>query len=304
VSPHSYSDLEISQQPDVEWFIDGLVPAIGLTLLVGRGGSGKSFVALDWLMSSAKALTWQSRTMQCDQGVYVYAEGNFKPRVAAWRVAHGILETEDLGVSFVPKTVNLLDDGSVERFIRFVGKYKSAIVLDTYSHMVAGADENSPGTAGQAVAACRHIINETEAAVILVHHTPWSGDQRPRGHSRLPDASDAVLLLENKGGALKLTSQKQREAALAPPVHLQLVKRHGSLVVERAEAAPPPTDELRAKVGGDAVSVDELAKRLNTTPTARRRIDEAVTAGLMMPSGGTGSKFDPRRFKMMSDRNE
>ncbi len=273
---------------DAQWLVDGLLPARGLTFLVGRFGAGKTFLALDLALHISSSLaTWHNRSIEGANVFYAYSEGLLKARVAAWRKHHDP-EAWPPSISFGAGAINLLDVNSIQRFLRIVGGENQLIVLETLSSMTAGADENDSKTAGQAIEALHYIEKETGAAILVTHHTPLDPrNQRIRGHSRLGDGADTILLLENAKGALTLRTLKQREAEAGDPIHLQLVKQDGSLVV--AAASPPVSrsagtnrerDAMLERMGTDRWQVLALANALGWSKSkARDRLEEAYAAG-------------------------
>jgi len=108
-------------------------------------------------------------------------------------------------------------------------------------------------TARCVVAACGRIQQVTGAAIILGHHTPWDPNtQRPKGSSKIPDCADAVYLLENMDGALKLTCQKMRDAERPAPIALKLSKVDAALVVD---ADTRPKAHPSTQLTGEAAKV-------------------------------------------------
>jgi len=233
-----FSDKDIVALPDTEWLVGKLIPAGGLVELVGRYGAAKTFLLIDWLMHVAAGRAWHGFQVKRGPGLYLFGEGDMKLRVAAWRAAHRTSPGDTVGVTFVPGTINLLDRASVSDFISQVqsgslGPAPAIIALDTLTRMAPGK-ENSPEWGGAVLDSTGLIQRELGAAVVLAHHTPWDPEnQRPRGHTRVPDGADAVFLLENKLGALRLSCQKMREGEQPPPQLLQLGFAAGSRVIEK-----------------------------------------------------------------------
>ena len=68
------------------------------------------------------------------------------------------------------------------------------IVLDTLSRLLKGGDENSPVDMGTFVANVDEIRHETKAHIAIVHHgNQASNGSKPRGHSSLTGADDALI---------------------------------------------------------------------------------------------------------------
>ena len=286
-----YSDRDILTLPDPEWLIDGLLLKGGLAQLVGRHGAGKSFVALDWAMHIAAGMAWQGRKVRRGRVLYVYGEGSLKGRVAAWRTAHGVAAEKALGVVFTPELVNLLEPESVGDLLSFVGdSHPALIVLDTQSRVAPG-NENESDHGSAVVDACGRIQRETDATVLLLHHTPWDLDkQRPKGSSKIPDASDSGFLLENKDGKLTLTNQKQREEEQSRPIYLKLTKLDGSLVVDADTPPPSHADRVVEALKANTLTTRDLADLLDIKyDTARKWAGEARREGRVTPGTDKGT---------------
>src|SRR5206468_425290 len=155
-----------------------------------------------------------------------------------------------VGVTYAPGTVNLLDETAVAAFLAQIdrgdlGPTPAVVVFDTLKRMTAGGDLNSGEEGGLVVSACEQVQRATGAAVIIGHHTPWDPDkQRPKGDSTIPDCADAVYLLENKDGALKLVNQKMRDAEQPSTLHLKLTPHDGALVIDKGTTPPTAVEEL------------------------------------------------------------
>ncbi len=296
-----YSDAEIQTMPDPVWLIDGMLPAGGLVEVVGRYGAGKTFLFIDWLMHVAGGMNWQGRTVQRGPCLYVYGEGHMKPRVIAWRDAHKVEDGSTVGVTYVPGSVNLLNEAAVEVFIEQVvseafGPKPVAIAFDTLSRMAPG-DENSPEHGALVVAACERIQRATGAAVVLGHHTPWDLDrQRPKGSSKIPDCADAVFLLENTDGALKLTCQKMRDAETPGVLHLKLIPQDPALVVAKGEPKLTDLEQLCGVLRDDGpLTKAELQLRLGKSKRAVERLLTEAGTGRVITVLSTDRK-QPARY--------
>ena len=291
-----FSDKDIVALPDTEWLVGKLIPAGGLIELVGRYGAAKTFLLIDWLMHVAAGRAWHGFQVKRGPGLYLFGEGDMKLRVAAWRAAHRTPAGDTVGVTFVPGTINLLDRASVSDFIAQVqsgslGPQPVAIALDTLTRMAPGK-ENSPEWGGAVLDSTGLIQRELGAAVLLAHHTPWDPEnQRPRGHTRVPDGADAVFLLENKLGALRLTCQKMREGEQPSPQLLQLGFSAGSRVIEKGSRRKlTPKQKLYAYVAEHPGCSGGLVERAvgGKADAVRRMLQAMETAGDVENRGTKG----------------
>ena len=97
------------------------------------------------------------------------------------------------------------------------------IVLDTLARCFVGGEENSARDSGLLIAAASTIQRQTEAAVLLVHHTGKTNLDIERGSSALRDAAD-VMIRQKKdlSGLIRVSNDKQKDADEFPPVSCRL----------------------------------------------------------------------------------
>lgn len=187
--------------------------------------------------------------------MYVAAEGvaGLKSRVRAWKRANSYLDVDT--IYFIPEAVQLLDSKEVSRLLATITEYElepKLIVFDTLARCFVGGDENSATAMGHAVHAITHIQAETGSAVLLVHHTR-KGDNVERGSSALRSALDTMISMRKDGPLVTLSCAKMKDAEEFSDIHLRLVERESSCVLELA-VPPQAEDEL----DGTAHSLVEL----------------------------------------------
>jgi hypothetical protein len=232
---------ELLALPAPAWLLDRYLPVNGLSVLYGAPGSGKSFLALAWAMSIAAGRPWIDHPTQPGTVVYVAAEGSsgLGQRVSAYADSHELVGPD--GIHFVREPVNLRESRDVDAFLAGVAPLKPQfITCDTLARCMEGSDENSSEDMGRVVGSVDRIRRVTGAHVLLVHHAGWSTNERPRGHSSLVGAADAVFLLQNDAGVLTLEfSKPHKDAPPVEPLQLRLVAAGSSCVIE-------PQDSLSA----------------------------------------------------------
>lgn len=168
----------------------------GFNVLVGESGVGKSFIALD----IAGRLAVNASV------VYVAGEGlaGYAARWFAWKDYHHIEGQTHL--YFYKNAVQVLNESELEMFISLIAQHDpELVIIDTLARSAVGVDENSNKEMGQFVAACDHIRNSLDAAVIVVHHTGKSGDIR--GATALYGAADSVLMARNDDGMVRIINE-------------------------------------------------------------------------------------------------
>jgi len=274
--PRLVDDVEILDTPAPVMLVVDRLPADALALLIGPPGGGKSITALDLAVSTATGRPWLGAPIvRSGPVVWVLAEGGparFARRIAAAKQHADLPLDRRIGLYTWSGAPALLRPVDFDPLARAVAHLQPAlVVLDTYSRLATGADENSASDTGLIVSAI-DTLRGTHATVLALHHTPADGRTTPRGSSALLGAADSVLTLTaNADGRLRLACTKQRDGALFAPVTFRLQPVADSVVpvLEAAmeEAGPALDDEIDRRIldalGTGPLSGNQLAKMLH-----------------------------------------
>lgn len=228
-------------------FIEGFLTEGGISVTYAVPNVGKTFFQMDMAFAVANAALnadgyglWRGEK-EVHGGAVVYAacEGHRGSQLrAAAAIKTGKLK-KGAPICFYDHgdaTLNLGDDGSVDRLIRFcqavVRKSRHElrmIVVDTLAAASAGIDENS-NQMQTIVANCQRIQRELGGLVHinLVHHQGKSAEAGMRGHSSLNGAVDTTILLEKVNvemiasdtvqERIRATVKKQKDLEIAKPI--------------------------------------------------------------------------------------
>lgn len=180
---------ELANIPPPSYILPRRVPE-GLTLLVGPAKTGKTFLAIDWAATIAALV-----------GPVLYFTGEGRKglarRVLAWSRAHPYANLSGLRV--VQTAPQILDPAQVQALYATVRRHRPRlVVVDTLSRATVGADENDATAWTRAIQVTDHLRDAYDASTLLVHHTNASGT-RPRGHTSLDGAVDAMWQTEEDG---------------------------------------------------------------------------------------------------------
>jgi hypothetical protein len=232
----SWDDVQILDLPVVSYLVEGILPTNGACTLYGQPGVGKSFVALDLALSVASGQPFLNRAVTRSPVFYIAAEGlaGQRARVAAWKRRRGL--SGRLGVRFFSEPVNLLEPGSVAKFlaaVRASGERPGLIVFDTLARCTVGGDENSARDMGIVVDNIGRIQRETGACILVVHHTRKDGESE-RGSNSLRGAMDAMLLVTGDDSGLSFECNKQKDGQQVDPIRLRLDPEGDSCVLVAA----------------------------------------------------------------------
>ncbi|MEC4857125.1 AAA family ATPase [Mycobacteroides chelonae] len=204
----SLDDLDALPSPG--WLVGKLVPAAGLTRLVGMSQSLKSFIALDMALSVATGTPFAglSRfdTAQRGHVIYVVGEGvhGIDKRVRAWCAQRGIERAE------VRKNLTVLRGAAQLGSRRDMAEVRAKVfetgaclvVFDTQARCTVELEENSATEQGKAIAALDALMRATNVAVLMLHHTTKSDPRNARGSVAWTGAVDTELVSVRDGDKL------------------------------------------------------------------------------------------------------
>ena len=206
-----YETLDIKQiraLPDPIAIVEGLIYDQALGIIVGPPGCGKTFIAQSLALAIAnKHKQWFDRAIHKSGPVlYISSEGvgGAKARIKAWEIAT-TTDASEAPFHLLRQTLNFMSEEDVAKLIRTVHSFKAkvgadpvAIVVDTLSRVLAGAEENDASSMTLAIRACDMVREAFECCVILVHHTNKTGSMR--GSSVFEGAADFILQVEREKG--------------------------------------------------------------------------------------------------------
>ncbi|MGC2854156.1 AAA family ATPase [Novispirillum sp. DQ9] len=201
-------------------FIEGVLFDEQVSVLFGKPGAGKSFLALDLALSVATGRAWRNREITRRPTLYVVLEGETGAvrRVKAWGLHHGVdltgapfallhgafdLTDEDDRAALIETTRGLCLEWSLDRPL---------VLIDTLARAMPGRDENSGQDMGLAVAGLDEIREALAAHVLVVHHSGKDSARGARGHSSLLGAIDTEIEVSVDAGRRLARISKQRHA--------------------------------------------------------------------------------------------
>jgi AAA domain len=194
-----YGDVDPSPRKD--WVIADFLGASELSCIAAAPGAGKSALATDIAGHVAAGRHWFGHHVKGGGVLYVAAEraALVERRFAAFRLHHGL---SHLPLGIVSGSVDLRSSSAcATELVDIAAELPDAvrlIVIDTVSRALAGGDENAPRDMGQFLRNVE-LLQATLAHVLLLHHIPADGAQRPRGHGSLLGACDTTFRIDQSG---------------------------------------------------------------------------------------------------------
>jgi hypothetical protein len=213
-----------AETPPPTWLAKGLLPRVGIGLLFGESGAGKSFAAVHAALSIAWGLPLFGSKTKTGGVLYIAAEGGtsvnrrlaaadraMASAVAAANTNRGA-GTDPLSrapIRVVHETPDLSRDGKADPLIRTIAQAEAdfaaagvrlaLVIIDTWHAAMGGGDENSAADAGHAL---KPLIAESERGgflTLIVHHPGKDVDRGSRGSNALPAAADAIIAVTVPG---------------------------------------------------------------------------------------------------------
>jgi hypothetical protein len=227
----------ITQLPDPEPLIDNVLDQGTTSLLYGKWGTCKSFIAQDWAASVATGRAWQGRQTELRRALYVAAEGAFglKARLHAWERGWNT-DIQDGALDILPRPINLTNAAHIRELAALIEwNGYGFVVLDTLARCMVGADENSAKDCGRVVDTLTLLREQTpggRGVVLGVHHTGKDG-KTLRGSSAFEGGVDTVYSVNRDGAAIILDREKRKDG---PPVDrhelkLDVIEGTGSAII-------------------------------------------------------------------------
>ena len=263
---------ELENLPPPSFLIDDVITEGGLSVLWGRSGGMKSFVALDMAMCIATGIPWHGRPVKQGLVVYLAAEGShgLGRRAIGWRRTRG-RDLAKPAFKLIPHGVALTGE-DLEPMVAAILALEARpvlIVIDTLARTFGAGDENKQADMNAYVSAADRLREATGANVLIVHHSGVHEDKRERGSNVLRGAADTVIKVSRKDDNLDIINHgpegKQKDAEEFKTIKLETKKvffeqggnEQSTLVLNLREGEEPAEPE-----GEDGVTLGKVEKQI------------------------------------------
>jgi uncharacterized protein YjhX (UPF0386 family)/archaellum biogenesis ATPase FlaH len=197
---------DVLTRPKPTWLYPGEIPSSALVTVTGASGNGKTFVTIDYAM----------RIAQQHRVIYVAAERPYAAlmRGVAWLDHYQATDKtiHDDNLAWIETPLDITDPATVRAISDQAQEFGAeCIIFDTFSRCAETIEENSPSEMKRVMGAFDAIKTATGAAVVVVHHTGWSGG-RERGGSPIRDYAEVAILVEMEDRTIKISCNKMSSA--------------------------------------------------------------------------------------------
>ena len=269
------------------YLIKKVIPGSSFVLVYGVSGSGKTFFIGYAALCIATGREFLGFKVTPGLVVYVAPENpqSVEHRFVANAAELGI---EDAQLVMVAGNLDMITEATFHHLMKTLRAIAdeqgpiAAVVVDTVSQAMPGADENGSDGMTAFVAACQRIRHEFDCSVVAVHHSGKNVDLGARGHSSLRAAVDVEIRVTGAEGTrtAELTKVRDGGIGLQIPFNLRVIPLGDGFdedgdpvttcIVESALADAQPRGPQRKPKGAIQILVWEALLRL--TDSAGRRV--------------------------------
>jgi hypothetical protein len=227
-----------------EWAVDNLVPETGITCLLGKPGSFKTFGAIGIVCCKASGLEFCGRWVgpPC-KTLYIAADSpqGVELRIQGWITAHraileeiGILDKDQPDLPFpnlllLEKAVNLTKPLEVDEAIKDItglSIHAEVLAVDTLFHSSVGADLKLPEELLPLLEQLTRLMEAVGAKTcVLVHHTTKDRDEFYGSISGIATVAAIIRFDKQNETTATVTCARMREGAPFDPFEIILTKQ-------------------------------------------------------------------------------
>lgn len=195
---------DVSEFPEPDWIVEGLVVRNGLTLLYGDSGAGKTTLCL--YLADAIQHGKVLFGLKCKQGKVIFIENDESPELLR---SHR--DRVGLPARLRVASVDIVWDAGKRRFNKEFGDllyYESpdVVIIDAYTSL--GIPDITRPESALVLDELRRLAKEHQCAFVIIHHVSKSGDQI--GSSLHKAKMDSMVSLVNINNRVTLTQEKVR----------------------------------------------------------------------------------------------
>jgi len=217
----NFINWELCHTPPI-FLIEGLIEQNSITIFYGSPKAGKSFLAIDLMVSLSTSSHWLGASIPKPAKVIYLAwedADNLILRAVCAQKRKSSRQDGQRGFCEIADPPPDIFGPDFEDYLMYkiapMDKFDDddrpyVMVIDTLALAMAGlGDENSSATMGKVIDKLRSIRN-LGITVLVLHHSGKDAAKGLRGHNSLEAAADSVFLVQNKGTSNVITLKRER----------------------------------------------------------------------------------------------
>jgi hypothetical protein len=206
-----FRDIQPSTAPT--YVVDKIIPRLGIVVVWGKPKCGKTFWTFDLEMHVALGREYRGHRVEQGEVLHIACEGvaGLGTRKEAWRLHH-IAGKSDVEIEAIDNApFHLCKDTALDLIkdvdtvvadigLQYGGRPIKIITIDTLNRSLRGSESKDDDMAAY-VRAATLLAEKFQCVVTIIHHCGHN-EERPRGHSSLLGAVDALIEIKKDGAGL------------------------------------------------------------------------------------------------------
>lgn len=181
-------------RPSRSDLVRGLIPPHSIVVAFGPPKEGKTFTICDLVMHAAHGCDWHGFGVKRPLRVaFLAGEGSdaLRVRFRGWQQHHDSVELAG-DFRLLPEALSLPDrTAEVRAVLEPYGP--DVVVVDTLNAFFGPGDENATADMTRFCSSVRYLRDELRCAIVIIHHTGITNQQRERGSIVLRASADVVI---------------------------------------------------------------------------------------------------------------
>lgn len=217
IEVRSYRDVFLPRPP-IEYLVKGLITNSSVNIFFGRQSSKKTYSLLTLAVCMANGLDWLHFHTVKSPTLFINEDTGSAALLDRFeQVLKGLNCYKDNGseLDYTPLVGLKLDKKQdvVDIESEIIKRGSRLIIFDAFAGIMSG-DENSKKDIQPAMSALRKIADNTNSAVILIHHTNKGGEEI-RGSSAIGASADLIVKVMSSSNIVNYEIIKNRNGELS-----------------------------------------------------------------------------------------
>jgi hypothetical protein len=198
---------------------NGLITKGSVNLLVGEGGSKKTWAALDLAVCVAMGEKWLDfPTRQTAVLIVDEESGPRRLQRRLFETLNGHLVQREDAPPIAFTSLNLLDMRNPEDVnalhVKILESNAGLVIIDALADIMPGADENAVKDVQPVFMQLRRVAETTQAAIVVIHHSNKQNGYR--GSTAIKGAVDLMLMVDSTPESKYITFSADKARDIEP----------------------------------------------------------------------------------------